>query len=365
MDYLHDDIIWTLTIKLPIRDLKKLFQASKRYNSISLNPHFWKSKYKHDYGDSNFKNNWKFYYMNYGRVFMFKHNKYYELSCRQISSVVLGRSHALLINIHHELLGLGNNNHGQLGSLSDIKRISEPRQLFSGKFKLATVTDQSSLVIDTEDQLHIYGSCSSLNNMLVKSVSASNLGIVFINLENDVYLMHRDGPLLRIFNGAKSVTLGNRHIGIVDFDNNLWVMGENSNGQLGLGDYIYRDMPVKSKLKVTQVVCSYDHTAIIDLDNRLFIFGTNIYGTLDRTSYNTPVFISHNAKYVSTCESHTMFIDLDNNLWGLGNNESGQLGIDGLSQIYAPLKVKNFKATTVSTAIGQTMIIGMPFFEKD
>ncbi len=36
---------------------------------------------------------------------------------------------------------------------------------------------------------------------------------------------------------AKSISYGTYHTIIIDLNNNIWVMGDNSKGQFGLGDY--------------------------------------------------------------------------------------------------------------------------------
>ena len=75
----------------------------------------------------------------------------------------------------------------------------------------------------------------------------------------------------------------------VKTDGSLWSWGDNTYGQLGLGDTVYRSSPVQigssSWSFVTGQILSTDGIAAgITSDNRLFIWGTNSYGVATGTT---------------------------------------------------------------------------------
>ena len=58
---------------------------------------------------------------------------------------------------------------------------------------------------------------------------------------------------------------------IIDLDNNIWVMGKNYYGQLGLGDKNMRLIPtILSDIKGKSISCGGFYTTIIDMDNNIW-----------------------------------------------------------------------------------------------
>ena len=61
----------------------------------------------------------------------------------------------------------------------------------------------------------------------------------------------------------------------------MWSFGDNSNGQLGIGDLIDRVTPTQiPNLKAKSVACGRNHTAIIDKKGNIWSFGNNFFGQL-------------------------------------------------------------------------------------
>ena len=70
---------------------------------------------------------------------------------------------------------------------------------------------------------------------------------------------------------------------IIDLNNNVWSFGWNESGQLGLGDNMYRQTPVKlSGIKSRFVSCGYSHTMIILSSNPEYLISFDeVYSKLD------------------------------------------------------------------------------------
>jgi len=79
---------------------------------------------------------------------------------------------------------------------------------------------------------------------------------------------------------VKRISAGHFHYALIDFDNNFWVFGNNTYGELGIGEQdSYVDLPqMVSNLKIKDVSCGFDFTIIIDMNNDLYSFGNNEYG---------------------------------------------------------------------------------------
>ena len=109
----------------------------------------------------------------------------------------------------------------------------------------------------------------------------------------------------------------------------LWGVGSNSNGQLGLG----HNEPVTEWTKLTedvvQVAGGVSFTIYLATDGTVYTAGRNDYGQLgtgDNTSYNTWQQMTTSAKNVAAGYYHTLVTKTDHILYGCGRNDSYQLG---------------------------------------
>lgn len=133
--------------------------------------------------------------------------------------------------------------------------------------------------------------------------------------------------------GALLMAGGASHSLFVKPDGTLWAMGNNASGQLGDGTTVQRITPVPVWTNVIGLAAGVNHSLLIDSNNVLWAFGDNSYGQLGDgtgTQQNSPVSISQNVTFVAAGAYHSLFVTSDGNLWAMGNNNSGQLG-DGTS----------------------------------
>ena len=128
----------------------------------------------------------------------------------------------------------------------------------------------------------------------------------------------------------------------VDTDGNLYAAGNNTQGQLGLGDTIDRTQWVLSATNVDDVCITVDgynqvYAFYVDTDGNLYATGKNAYGqfglgdTTDRTEWTLT---STNVDKVY-CPLYTegkrganaYYLDNSGNVYAAGNNTQGQLGL--------------------------------------
>lgn len=125
------------------------------------------------------------------------------------------------------------------------------------------------------------------------------------------------------------------------------VLGEGSEGALGLGDRLDRNAPARvgTQTDWTKVTASNGFTCGIRVAHTLWCWGDNYYGELgvgDRTDRYSPVQVVGDFWADVTGSSgggHTCARSLDGGLfcWGAGNH--GQLGYGGKSEQLSPLRV--------------------------
>ncbi|MCL2173995.1 IPT/TIG domain-containing protein, partial [Candidatus Saccharibacteria bacterium] len=164
----------------------------------------------------------------------------------------------------------------------------------------------------------------------------------------------------------QQVATGLSHSVALDTDGNVYTWGYNANGQLGNGNYIGDNLPIKisdgeisgsaltAGLKITQIAAGASHTLALDEGGNLYAWGYNSYGQIgngDNTTGNLPIKISDGAiagsplvaglkiTKVAGGGSHTLALDENGNLYAWGRNNSGQLGIDNTTDSNLPIKI--------------------------
>jgi len=108
---------------------------------------------------------------------------------------------------------------------------------------------------------------------------------------------------------------------VIDEIGNLWAMGDNSFGQLGLGHKLNVAVPTRvlGCTNIVKVVCGY-HTAAITRSGELYVWGTD--NLLIPTKLTTKKIID-----IDIGETFGIALDRQGKLWVWGSNTSGELGV--------------------------------------
>ena len=131
----------------------------------------------------------------------------------------------------------------------------------------------------------------------------------------------------------KSVYCGSFHTFILKNDGTLWGCGRNDHGQLGLGDNTNRNTFTQITTNiddVKSVYCGGFHTTILKNDGTLWSCGYNSHGELglgDNTDRNVFIRIINDVKLACCGYDYTFILKNDGTLWGCGRNSQGQLGL--------------------------------------
>ena len=125
---------------------------------------------------------------------------------------------------------------------------------------------------------------------------------------------------------------------MAEAEEGLWVLGDNSFGQLGLGHTNSALQPTPTQVEhrsegPLRCLAAYeDGVVLIDSQGGVFSSGGNIEGQLGRSISNVSVFqqISNIPPMLTaSCGSyHTLSLDENGNVWSWGWNGHGQLGED-------------------------------------
>ena len=167
-----------------------------------------------------------------------------------------------------------------------------------------------------------------------------------------------DTPMMVFSGSVKSVVCSSRDVStsssgyepgvptvaVLKDDGSLWTWGNNSYGQLGIGESITGRYWTPTKVLenvVTYAVSGY-HSAAVTTDGSLYTWGRNDYGQLgNRTTNNVyqPVKIMDNVASVALGEYFSAAVKTDGTLWTWGRNNYGQLGNGTTENSIAPVQV--------------------------
>ena len=138
----------------------------------------------------------------------------------------------------------------------------------------------------------------------------------------------------------KSVYCGYCHTIILKNDGTLWGCGANSSGQLGLGDTNYRNIFTEITTNandIKSVCCGRDCTFILKNDGTLWSCGDNTYGQLglgdggNRTTFTQVTTNTNDIKEIYCGAFYALILKNDGTLWGSGKNDYGEMGLESIS----------------------------------
>lgn len=259
-----------------------------------------------------------------------------EISNTNIKKIVSGDNHVLILFSDGRLFGIGNNTEGQLGlrleqenlyltKLLEI-RIDLSNTSFSGnKYEILDIAagNNYSLILvkfnnsNTADVIKF-----GLNQSDKYSDDLKSLKVVY--LISDLYKLNRTNA----FGSVKSIySFGERSLLV--FDNEILIGGKDFN-MIPLNDYIQL---FSSQNKITQISLGKEHCLILDELGNIFSVGDNTYGELGISNMkysDRPIqimFFEVHKKSIKKiqCGIRNSFVLLNNgDLYVFGDNSDGQ-----------------------------------------
>jgi len=144
---------------------------------------------------------------------------------------------------------------------------------------------------------------------------------------------------------------GETHSCAVQDDKSLWCWGKNTYGQLGTGDSLHYNYPVRianqSGISWSQVSTGSSHTCAITETAELWCWGQNLSGQLGIGENNFQQILpqqvlnrtDENWLSVSAGYSHTCALSESNSIWCWGSNSDGELGQGNYIDQNSPVKI--------------------------
>ena len=241
------------------------------------------------------------------------------LNIPPVLSVACGDSHTLIISNDDNLWSWGTNNFGQLCH-GDNKDRSIPQKTSFSNISKISAGSLHSIFQNNKGEIfscgnNRYGECGSGN----------------FNATQITPNLVPNAP-----SNVVQFVCGSRHSLFLDSEGNVYSVGQNYFGQLGLGHNTDQNElnKIQNVSPIQKISCVGASCYLIDFDGNLWSFGYNGYGQLghgDKTNNNTPKIIStfKSIQQISygCCGSHFFAKNSQNQIFILGNNNYGQLGM--------------------------------------
>ena len=281
-------------------------------------------------------------------------------------SVSCGDHHCFVIDTQGKLWGFGLNDKGQLG-MGDLYVFNRvPRHVTtSSQVRLVACGTEHTVYIDYDGQLWSFGdnttgqlglghfrsvhtpqriemknqelsfdtvSCGS-NHTVCKSN-----GLLYVfgdNSDGQLGLgseYHINEPvLLPCSFFATEISCGSQFTIVLSDVGQVYSFGSNKHGELGLGDKKRRTVPsvIDSLEEIQHISCGREHSMCIDSEDYLWTWGSNAFGQLgfgEQTDTTKPKRLDKKVLAFSKGGHHSIIKDIDNNTWAFGKNDKGQLG---------------------------------------
>ena len=278
---------------------------------------------------------------NYGELGLVGHNnvslptpipnlpKIMEISC--------GSYFTVCIDNEGGLWSFGYNNHGQLGTRNTtsynipqkIKHIPPVLSVSCGCYHALIITNDSNL-----------WSCGS-------------------NYEGQLCLGNKAGDQSKYqqtsFQQISKISAGGYHSLFQNNKEEIFGCGKNNYGQAGLGHFNHPQRNVtlipNLPLNIVQFCSGFYHSLFLDSEGNIFSVGNNEYGQLGLGHNNNQNELNQipNIPPIRSisCVGHSSYlVDIDGNLWSFGYNHYGQLGHDDKANKNIPIKIESIKNIT-------------------
>ncbi|XP_032534863.1 X-linked retinitis pigmentosa GTPase regulator [Chiroxiphia lanceolata] len=322
--------------------------------------------------------------------FWFKNDKPVLISC--------GDEHTAIITGKGKLYMFGSNDWGQLGlgSKSTVNKPTCVKALKPEKPKLAVCGRNHTLVYtekgnvyaaggnsegqlglgDTEERTTFHLVSFFTNQHKIKQLAAGSYtsaavtedGQLFVwgdNSEGQIGLANESCVSVpcRVDVGkpVSSVSCGYYHSALITGDGELYTFGEPANGKLGLLPEQLKNNRVPQPVlgimeKVNKVACGGEHTVVLT-ETDVYTFGLGQYGQLGHGTFvfesSVPKSVKHLKKHkirnVACGENHTAVIAENGLMFTFGDGRHGKLGFgeESFTNLFDPTLCYNFLKFTV------------------
>ncbi|KPQ00943.1 MAG: extracellular concanavalin A-like lectin/glucanase [Bacteroidetes bacterium HLUCCA01] len=265
-----------------------------------------------------------------------------SLAGKTIIDVATSASHTLLLASDGSVYSFGDNGYGQLGQ-GDTQSRRFPTQITAGGIDTLTITaiaagSETSMLLSEEGIVYVFGTnnIGALGTRNLPSPILSPAPLAHANIEGYTF---------------KAIALGGEGDSSTSFfiadNDSVFAMGVNGQGQLGLGNFDFKDEPTLIPSSqfggktITKIVASGLNTLALASDSTVFSWGSFAGGLLGQENPSSnvpnPTLLSHSNLMgkkivdldviVSNVEDRAFLVASDGTVFAFGEGETGSLGL--------------------------------------
>ena len=165
------------------------------------------------------------------------------------------------------------------------------------------------------------------------------------------------------------VSAGLNHGVALKRDGTVWTWGRNDRGQLGTGSFQGKNDPVQVKgeegvgylQNIVSVCAGREHNLALDAAGRIWGWGRNSQGELGAhdTNVTTPVYINELEGVQAVCAGTNFSAAIiDGQVWAWGSNSFGQLGCSESDKSPVPLPVESLE-NVLALSLGDAHVLAL------
>uniref|UniRef100_A0A4W3I651 HECT and RLD domain containing E3 ubiquitin protein ligase 3 n=1 Tax=Callorhinchus milii TaxID=7868 RepID=A0A4W3I651_CALMI len=266
-------------------------------------------------------------------------------SSKSVQEVACGRYHTAFVLQDGSVYTCGSNNWGQLGHEKEGYRPEQVRALDAQTIKHTACGESHTLAVNDHGQVFAWGAGKD-----------GQLGID--SMEETV----RKPRLVKSLSGHEvtQVTCGSWHCMALTKDGQLFAWGQNTHGQLGLGQGISSQsnpqcLKTLVGIPLAQITAGGAHSFALSLSGAVFSWGRNHCGQLglsDEKDRDVPFHVkflrSQKIVHISCGEEHTAALTKSGGVFTFGSGLCGQLGHNFMNNEVNPRRVQELMGTEVS-----------------
>ena len=256
-----------------------------------------------------------------------------------------GASHTICLSEDGIAYSFGDNYYGQLGLKQKSTSQTVPTPIPNlPKIKQVSCGEYFAVLIDHENYLWSFG---------FNTAGQLALGNIHSQYQKTPQKIDNIPPVLSAFCGAA-------HTLVITDNFDLYSCGWNDCGQL-----CHEDLKNRSILENTQfsnvirIGAGYQHSIFQKFDGEVYSCGDNTYGELglgNNIIPPKPCIIPNLSNIIqfSCGRFHSLFLDIDGNVFSVGGNEFGCLGIGNTSDQSVPLQIKNIPFIKLISCVNES-----------